>query len=134
MSTPADFFDILPFLWYHNYKFYIKITKILFIVGVIAYVYITVKMISDIIKKNYELINMWIIISGILGAMLTLIFGIAYETVLNAPVVTSMYLAAAYPLILMFSLAATIYAIINIIKSIKNKEEKNLKNKEEVTC
>lgn len=106
-------------------QIYIKITKILFIIAGILYVYMFVKMILDIINKNYELIDMWIVVSGILGAMLTLILGIAYETVLNAPVVTAMYLAGAYPLMLMFSLVTICYMGIYIFSKIKNKEEKS---------
>ena len=111
-------------------NFYINITKIIFYIAVVGYAYLFGKMIYDISKKNYETLQMWLVLSGILGAMLTLIFGIAYETVLNAPVVTAMYLAAAYPLMLIFSLVTISYVIINIISNIKNK----MKNKEEIAC
>ena len=69
---------------------------------------------------------MWIAISGILGAMLSLAFGIAYETAFNANVITAMYLSATYPLMLIFGMAMIIISIMKLVEFIKNRKVKRL--------
>ena len=68
---------------------------------------------------------MWAVISGVLGAMFTLIMGIAYETAFNAYVITAMYLSAVYSLMLIFSMLMIGQFIKIIVEKVKEKKEIN---------
>ena len=74
---------------------------------------------------------MWIAVSGILGAMLSLALGIAYETAFNANVITAMYLSATYPLMLIFGTVMVMISINKIIEIVKNKKVKKLEKSTE---
>ena len=101
------------------------ISNVVFISGVVLYLIFSVIVIKQVFKKKFENLEMWVTISGILGAMLTLVLGIAYETAFNAYVITAMYLSAVYPLMLLFGtimMGHTITKILEKIKFIKRKK------------
>lgn len=100
------------------YKF---ISAILFTIGSLLYLILTIMTIIGLIKKKCEILEIWVMSSGILGAMLSLVFGIAYETAFNANVITAMYLSAVYPLMIIFGSVMIGYSIIKIIEYLKQK-------------
>ncbi len=90
------------------------------ILGIISYIFITVINIKNMLRKNYEGLETWIIISGILGAGFTLLFGIAYNHVATVYSIVQLYLAGAYPI----SLAFSFISIYNMFENIKKRKEK----------
>lgn len=103
-------------------KIYKIINIIIFTTGIILYSIYSIITLIQLFKKKFHNLEMWVIISGILGAMLTLVFGIAYETAFNANVITAMYLSATYPLMLIFGIVMIIYSYMKAIEFIKNKK------------
>ena len=104
-------------------KVYQKVNLVLFIMASLMYFVYTIIISKGIIKKDFSKLEMWVIISGILGAMFTLIMGIAYETAFNAYVITAMYLSAVYSLMLLFSILMIGEFIKVIYEIIKKKKE-----------
>ena len=102
------------------------LTIVIFSLGIILYCCYSILVFIQIFKKKFENLEMWIAISGILGAMFTLVLGIAYETAFNAYVITAMYLSASYPLMLIFGILMTGYFIIKTLEFIKNTKRKKL--------
>ncbi len=107
-------------------KSYKNINIIIFSIGVILYCIYSITTIIEIFKKKFYNLEMWVVVSGILGAMLTLIFGIAYETAFNANVITAMYLSAVYPLMIIFGTAMILIYIMKVVQFVKNKKIKKL--------
>ena len=110
---------------------YKTISGPMFSVGVALYVLLTVLTIVNMFKKKYEILEIWIAMSGILGAFLTLVFGIAYETAFNAYVITAMYLSAAYPLMIIFGTSMIGYFIIKVTGLFKNRKKARIEVKAE---
>ncbi|MBQ7409836.1 MAG: hypothetical protein IJW20_00445 [Clostridia bacterium] len=102
------------------------VSNVVFCSGVILYLIFSVIVIKQVFKKKFENLEMWVTISGILGAMLTLVLGIAYETAFNAYVITAMYLSAVYPLMLLFGTIMIGYSIIKIAENIRIIKSKKL--------
>ena len=120
-----------------NVKTLVTIYKYLniptFIVASIAYVIYSFVTLIQLFKKKLVNLEMWVVISSVLGAMFSIMMGIAYETAFNAYVITAMYLSVAYPLMLLFSMLMISVSILKIIEWIKNrKENKKELNKNEV--
>lgn len=114
------------------FSIYNLLSTIMLIVGVCLYAIYSIIVLVELIKKKFGNLEMWVTISGILGAMLTLILGIAYETAFNANVITAMYLSGVYPLIIIFG-TIMIYETINkSIQYIKIKKQKKLVDKIEI--
>ena len=107
-------------------KIYKIISKVVFSSGVVLYLVFSIIVIKQIFKKKFENLEMWVTISGILGAMLTLVLGIAYETAFNAYVITAMYLSAVYPLMLLFGTIMIGYSIIKIAENVRIIKSKKL--------
>ncbi len=111
---------------------YKNINIVIFSLGAVLYCIYSIITIIEIFKKKFYKLEMWVIISGILGAMLTLVFGIAYETAFNANVITAMYLSGVYPLMIIFAIIM-IYQMLNIIlEYIKIKKQKKLVDRVEI--
>lgn len=81
-------------------KIYSILGIILLILGMISYIILTVKFIKGLIKKDYFYNDKWYISSGLLGALLTLLSGIAYNEVATAYSIRVLYLCGTYPLFL----------------------------------
>ena len=109
-----------------NVKTLVTIYKYLniptFIVASIAYVIYSFVTLIQLFKKKLVNLEMWVVISSVLGAMLSIMMGIAYETAFNAYVITAMYLSVAYPLMLLFSMLMISVSILKIIEWIKNRK------------
>lgn len=102
------------------------LSTIIFVTGLVLYVIYSVITLIQFFKKKFENLEMWVVISGILGAMLTLVFGIAYETAFNANVITAMYLSGVYPLMLIFGLVMFGHSINITIEYIKKLKQKKI--------
>ena len=111
-----------------NYK---NINAVIFTSGIILYVIYSIVTLVQLFKKKFYNLEMWIAISGVLGAMLSLALGIAYETAFNANVITAMYLSATYPLMLIFGMVMIIISIMKVIEFVKNKNVKRLEKSTE---
>ena len=109
-------------------EIYKVVSTSLFIIGCVLYLVLSIIVIVNLFKKKFENLEIWIMSSGILGAMLSLIFGIAYETAFNANVITAMYLSAVYPLMIIFGSVLIGSFIIKAI-GIINKKTEDRKNK-----
>ena len=81
------------------------------ILGVIAYIIVIIKMIIDLKNKNYDKVEKFIICSGVIGLLFTLIVGIAYNEVATAYSIKVLYLCGAYPLMTIFSTISIINCI-----------------------
>jgi hypothetical protein len=106
-------------------KIYTVLADIIEILGIISYIIITVWMIVELFKKKYEFVEDWIIESSILGAMFTLIVGIAYTEVTQTRAITALYLSTAYPLYIVFSLIC-IYSLVKKIISTVKRDKNNI--------
>lgn len=111
-----------------NYK---NINAVIFTTGIILYAIYSVVTLVQLFKKKFYNLEMWTVISGILGAMLSLAFGIAYETAFNANVITAMYLSATYPLMLIFGMVMIVISIMKVVEFIKNRKIKRLEKSNE---
>ena len=101
------------------------ISPVVFIFGVFSYIFLIIKMILDLKEKKTEQVEKFIISSGVLGLLFTLIVGIAYNDVATAYSIKVLYLCAAYPLITIFSLLT----IVNVIPCLRTFFLKRLKEK-----
>ena len=100
-------------------KIYSYLGVITLILGIISYIILTIFMIKNILKKNFDLVQNWIVVSAILGAIFTLILGIAYTHTTTVYSIVYLYLCAVYPLYFAFSCLS--------IKSIYEKINKTVK-------
>lgn len=109
---------------------YTKYSNIIAISGIFSYIIITIINFVLIIKnKNLSILNLWIILSGILGSIITICLGIAYTATTKVYVITNFYLMSAYVLniaFLTFSIIALIYLIGKFIKFFYNKSKVQL--------
>ena len=85
-----------------------EIFEVLSLVSVVIYLVITVKLIIGAIKKRvyrpyYE---QWSCLSGIIGSYAVLVVGITYTHISSFRAIASVYLIAAYPLIIIFNIIA----------------------------
>lgn len=105
------------------YDIYKIISNVMLVAGFVLYIIYSINTLIKVLKKKYDNLEIWVTISGILGAMLTLIFGIAYETSFNANVITAMYLSAVYPLIIIFGMIMIYFAVNTGVNYIKTKRK-----------
>ena len=106
-------------------KIYKVLNLITFVLAIVLYIIFTIIVFVGLFKKNLSRFEMWAVIPGVLGAMFTLIMGIAYETAFNAYVITAMYLSAVYSLMLIFSMLMIGQFIKIIVEKVKEKKEIN---------
>lgn len=98
--------------------------QILLIVGLVLYLVLVVNMIKDIRNKKYDTIELFIISSGVLGLLFTLIAGIAYNDVATAYSIKVLYLCGAYPLVAVFSILPIFYGFPYFLKKRNESKEK----------
>lgn len=71
--------------------------------GVITYIIFTIVAISQWKRKQFDTLNLWLVITGIDLSLFVLFAGVAVTHLRDCPAISYMYLSAAYPL---FNLAA----------------------------
>ena len=104
-------------------KIYSVIGVILFVSGAVSYIILTVMLIKNKRKRNYYF-EKWIVCSGILGALFTLLAGVSYNDAATAYSIRVLYLCGTYPLLLAASIILICLCIeIRNIKTEENKEE-----------
>lgn len=104
-------------------KSYGVIGVIIGIIAVIYYIALTITMFIEIFKKKYEKVEKWIVLSGILGAFITLLAGVSYNHLTACNSIGPLYLSGAYPLFLAFCTICVYNAITKIIKNKITKSE-----------
>ena len=110
------------------HRIYTNIAIFIETIGIFSYIIITVFVIINIIKKKFLMIKEWICISGIIGAIFTLILGVSYVDITQTNAIVPLYLSAAYPLFITFSIMCIITLTKIIVLKIKTKENINEEN------
>lgn len=95
-------------------KVYYKVNPIIFVIGILAYLYITLRFLLNIRNKKYCLRDEWIILTGIFLSYFLRLLLISYTDVCSIFMKYPMYLAPCYWLILM----ATLTSIFIVIRDI----------------
>lgn len=94
---------------------YNMVANVVAVLGIVSYIILTINLIIKAIKKNVgDTFNIWVILSGIVGSVFTLCFGVAYTTQTKGYVTIPFYLMSAYLLNMVF-LVLSIISVINII-------------------
>lgn len=106
--------------------FYNITSSIIKILGYISYILMTIILIIELLKnKSKEILNNWIIASGIVGSVITLAAGVAYTNLVKIQLPHSFYLMSAYILNNVFSIICIITLVsymFKIFKSMKTKQ------------
>lgn len=68
--------------------------------GFFAYAVITCFMIYELTKKRYDLVNPWLVITGLFLSVVVLCFGIAKTQLDETPAINYMYLSSGYALLI----------------------------------
>ena len=68
--------------------------------GFLAYAVITCFMIYELTKKRYDLVNPWLVITGLFLSVVVLCFGIAKTQLDETPAINYMYLSSGYALLI----------------------------------
>lgn len=92
------------------------------VVGVIAYIILSIWLCFEIKRKNNELVANWLALTGILLSVFVLMLGVSYNEIASCFSISYMYLSGTYPLVLAFNFIA-IFSIID--KLIKRKGQRN---------
>ena len=79
-------------------KIYIVIGVTVLFLGIISYIILTINVLKNV-RKPLK-IDEWIINSGILGSIFTLVVGVSYNNISSCYSISNLYLAGAYPLLL----------------------------------
>jgi hypothetical protein len=97
--------------------------------GLICYLIISILMIKGLVKKDYNLVNDWLIITGIALTFIVLILGVSYNyfEAWNRDG-RNVYLAGAYPLMQMFIALSISSFYLNVKKFIKEKKINEINN------
>ncbi len=104
-------------------KIYSVIGVVILAFGGISYIILTVKTITRTIKKDYAYVEKWIICSGVLGALFTLLAGISYNDAATASSIKVLYLCGTYPLFLAFGIITIIFCFEKEKKLLDDKTE-----------
>lgn len=100
--------------------FYNITSSIIKILGYISYILMTIILIIELFKnKSKEILNNWIIASGIVGSVITLAAGVAYTNLVKIQLPHSFYLMSAYILNNVFSIICIITLVSYIVKIFK---------------
>mgnify|MGYP001625155961 CR=1 FL=1 len=103
-------------------KIYKLINPIVFLISVLLYIFMTIKIIIN--RKNYQLLQIWLINLSIILSLFVLILGVSYNEVSSCFSIRYMYLSGAYPLLLMFEFLTIGYIIKVKLLGRKKKYEK----------
>lgn len=103
---------------------YNMVSKVIVILGYASYVILTINLIIKIVKKNVgDTFNIWVILSGIIGSVFTLCFGVAYTSETKGNVTIPFYLMSAYLLNMVFLILSIISVVNIIVKKFKKPKE-----------
>ena len=106
---------------------YYNIANIIIPAGYISYVILTIAVIVKAWKKNVkDILNNWIIASGLIGATFTLCVGIGYTSAIKVPLTIAFYLMSGYILNISFCIISII-SVISIFVSLAKRRKMKLK-------
>lgn len=88
--------------------------RFLFLLAAISYAVLTIFVLVKKWRVNYEVIDVWLVLSGLLASVFVLALGVAYTDISAYVAISYWYLGGAYPLIVVFNIVA-IYKIFEII-------------------
>lgn len=108
-------------------KIYSILGVIFGIIAIIYYIVLTVRIVLEFLHKEYKNIQKWIVLSGILGTLFTLILGISYNNVATCDSIKYLYLCGTYSLYIAFCGLSVYNAFIELYE---NKSLKNIFRKE----
>lgn len=105
---------------------YISLNPLFSILGSISYVFISFACFKQRGRQNNSYWNIWLVTSGLLGSLIVLLVGVAYNELVSCSSVHVLYLSAAYPIILSFSSLCSFFVVDKGInkRSIRNQMEK----------
>ncbi len=95
---------------------YTVIFKVLKYIGYISYIAVTILIIILLVKKNFDFLDNWFMLSGLAGSILTLCLGIAYTSVTKVVVTIPFYLMSGYLLNMAFVILSITTLVFMIIK------------------
>lgn len=101
---------------------YKTIGAILFKVGVISYIYITIRMIIGLKEKNKYIISKWLVLTLILLSMSIMKLIVAYNEITAEIYISYFNISGIYSLIICFEFIS-IFTIINLFIDVKNNEQ-----------
>lgn len=100
------------------YNIYHFFGPILALAGAAAYAVFTVLSVLEWKKRQFDTVNLWLIITGIGLSLLILFLGVAVTHLEKCPAISYMYLSAAYPMLnlaAMLSLAGCAAVIMRLV-------------------
>lgn len=101
------------------YNIYHFFCPILALAGAAAYAVFTVLSVLEWKKRQYDAVNLWLIITGIGLSLLILFLGVAVTHLEKCPAISYMYLSAAYPMLnlaAMLSLAGCAAVVMRLVQ------------------
>ncbi len=101
------------------YNIYHFFCPILALAGAAAYAVFTVLSVLEWRKRQYDTVNLWLIITGIGLSLLILFLGVAVTHLEKCPAISYMYLSAAYPMLnlaAMLSLAGCAAVVMRLVQ------------------
>lgn len=93
---------------------YQLIGRFSFLLAAMSYVVLTLFVLVKKWRINYEVLDYWLVLSGLIGSVFVLALGVAYTDISAYVAISYWYLAGAYPLILIFNIVA-VYKSFEII-------------------
>lgn len=107
-------------------KVYQLIGGFMFVLSILSYVVISILTLLKTWRKNYNLLDCWLILSALLFSAFVLALGLAYTDISAYVAISYWYLAGAYPLVIAFNVLA-IYKITEVIVKISYEKSKQRK-------
>lgn len=108
------------------------INPYLFFIGIICYIYLTLKMIHNFKNKKSEHFSVWLILSSIILSLIILVIGVSYNEISSCASIRYMYLSGSYPLLLMFEIISILYIFNNFVINVIKKWNLKIKSQGEV--
>ena len=99
---------------------YSKCNIFFFILGLVGYLYITLRFILSLRQKKYLLFDEWIILTGFIMSFLIRLFITSYTSISSFLANNCMYLATAYWIMLIFIFMSIFIAIKDILTLIRH--------------
>lgn len=99
-------------------RYYSKCSFPFFILGMLCYCYISLRLILSLKSKKYLLFNEWVILTGFMLSLLLRLLLTSYTSISSFPANNYMYLAVAYWIVLIFTSLSVSIVIDDIHKSL----------------
>ena len=100
----------------------------MFWLGGLAYVILTAGFIRGLCRREFELVNSWLIVTGFSLSVFVLALGIAYVDLTQCPAIMTHYMSSGYPLLISveaISLLKCAELAFSWIRGVRKKEEQD---------